>query len=628
MALFTTREGFSVLFQTGNIDILAGDFDPSVTGVAASEGSVFFSSVGNLTYKKTGSADTDWESYSNIEGGGLLWNATDSSEAGTACEVGDGYVINADAAFTKSMPASPAIGDRVGFATLGNADTNNVTLDFNGNNFNGAPDSLLIDLNYAYFDFLYTGDATTGWVLSNSDESGNIVNIRTFIGNDDNADPAVTEFTEENVVTAGDSLEDAIDNLDIEAGDVRNFIGKDTDADDLPNYTERSTDVDGGTYVPDYVNDDDDLELSVARLDKALQDISGVATAGVKRRPFMKAITGDDPSGVTTSFSDDTGGQWDSSAWQSGDKILSTNASAFGKVYSWDGSAWVDAAEDFTAYDAAAFRFDFLDSSETAQQGAAYMMNEAEDEIFKIADYDYEDASGIALSDAYTPASGDIDSTDVVQSAIQKIDGNNDAQDTLLGTAQGDTDLGNTGLNVLADNTTVSAALETVDTQIGEEATFVGRDTATTDDMPSYSTLAGDTMGSGYAPQYIVDGDNLELSIAKLDNAIQGLSTSSFESLTQNITTTTVLNTYTAADNVGAKYIVFAWDGTGNRYAAEIFAMNNDSAVDSTEYGILELGTLSVYFSVSVNGSNIELSVDPNGNTVSVKIQRNLITNS
>jgi hypothetical protein len=217
MALFGIKEGLKIFGSEANADVINGTSNPSQgAGIAAPQGSLYLKSDG-VSYKKTGPADTDWQPYSEIEGGGLLWSTISGA---TTAEVSRGYVLDSSSAeFTVTLPAAPEVGDTVGFAGLGDIETNNITVDLNGLNMNGSGDDLIIDLNYCYFEMLYTGDATTGWVLSNTDESGNVDNIQAFIGNDDNTDAAVTEFTEENYIVSGDSLEDAIDKLDMALND-------------------------------------------------------------------------------------------------------------------------------------------------------------------------------------------------------------------------------------------------------------------------------------------------------------------------------------------------------------------------------------------------------------------------
>ncbi len=220
MALFGIKNGLKIFNMTDEVeaDVLNGSADPSAAaGIAAPLGSLYLKADG-VSYKKTGAADTDWQPYSEIEGGGLLWSTISGA---TTADSSKGYILDSSSTdFTVTLPAAPEEGDTVGFAGLGDIETNNITVDLNGLNMNGSGDDLIIDLNYCYFEMLYTGDATTGWVLSNTDESGNVDNIQTFIGNNDNLDSAVTEFTEENYIVGGDSLEDAIDKLDMALADA------------------------------------------------------------------------------------------------------------------------------------------------------------------------------------------------------------------------------------------------------------------------------------------------------------------------------------------------------------------------------------------------------------------------
>ncbi len=567
MGLFGIKEGLRIF---GNItaSVLTGSADPREgAGLAAEVGSMYLKSDG-VTFKKTDTGDTDWLPYSEIEGGGLLWETVN---AATTLEAGKGYVVDAGSVYTLTMPASPEIGDRIGFATLANAETNIVSIAFNGANFNGGADPLNIDLNYAYFEMLYTGDAGTGWVLSNSDESGNIANVRAFIGNDSVADSAVTEFSEENIVDGGDSLMVAVNKLDIEANNVNAFIGK-GEADDLPTFSELADNGLPAEYSPEYIVDDEHLMISIAKLDDALQSVSGVATAGVKWRPMAKAITADNPTGKTAGkFSDDQG-EWDESKWQVGQKVLSTHGDVFGQFFEWDGTTWT-AGTVLQPFEAVSVRFDFLDTPAGQQDGAAYMMNEDSDEIIKIADFDLETAASIKLNAAYVAGAGVVDGTDSIQEAVQKLDGNDADQNSVLGTAAGDTNLGNEDWNYVADDADVKTALSELDQAIAD-ATSATAFNVTTADVDSAEVVGG----------------------------------------------------YTAAGNVGAKFLVFAWDGAGNRYACEIYCMNTASAVDFTEYAILNIGTADIEFSLAVVGGEVELTATPGSGTYTVKTQRVLIS--
>ena len=633
MNLFSIKNGLQII-GSETASVLTGAADPRQgAGVEAELGSLYLRQNG-LTYKKTDVADTGWQPYSEIEHAGLVW---ESVSGAATLEENKGYVVNAGSVYTLTMPAAPILGTRIGFATLGNAETNIVTVDYNGNNFNGVTDTLELDLNYAYVEFLYTGDATTGWVLSNSDESGNIANMRNFIGNDDNADPGVPEYTEYNSINSGDDLETAIDKLDIESGDVKNFIGKADTADDMPTYSGLAgTELSAG-YTPGYVVDDENLFISVGKLDEQLQSTAALAVAGVEWGPLLNAITADNPTGKTSgAFSDDSGGIegtnfWDETQWTDGDQVLSTNASTLGQIFEWvedsAGGEWIYQMT-LPDYNARSVKFDFLDTVAGQRDGAAYLMKESGPEVIKIADFDMSSAATIKMAGGYAPASGDPASSDSIQGAIQKVDGNNDAQDTLLGTAQGDTDLGNTGWNLVPDNTTVKNTLETLDNVTDDNSSYVGRDNSINDSMPDFSGLADNGMPVGYTPEYITDDDDLTLSVAKLDDSLKTFvdGTASGTTVT-GISSETTIDTYAASGNVGAKYFILAWDGAGNRYGSELYVLNNTTAVDFTEYGVLLLGSADVIdINVTVEGGNVTVKVTPASGTFTVKSQRTLIS--
>ena len=107
----------------------------------------------------------------------------------------------------------------------------------------------------------------------------------------------------------------------------------------------------------------------------------------------------------------------------------------------------------------------YLPDSPAAQEGMALVAFNGTDYI-KLGDVDWSFATGINLSAGYTPGSGNVTSSDSVESAIQKLDGNNDAQDTLLGTSQGATNLGNFTGTTITDNNTVKGALQELETAV------------------------------------------------------------------------------------------------------------------------------------------------------------------
>ncbi len=694
MALFGIKEGLKI-FNLGSdteADILNGTANPAdAAGIAAPEGSLYLRSDG-VSYKKTGAADTDWQPYSEIEGGGLLWSTISGT---TTLESSQGYILDAsDAVFTVTMPAAPEEGDSVGFAGLGDIETNNVTVDLNGLNMNGSSDDLVIDLNYCYFEMLYTGDAATGWVLSNTDESGNVDNIQTFIGNDDNADPAVTEFTEENYIVGGDSLEDAIDKLDMALYDTdtsASGLGVDlttlsgrvdtnetnissNDADIATNVTNIATNASGiatnasditaletytgsaGTSSPDYnqenyVTDGDSLEEAISKLDAALQAVDNIAATGVNWRQSIMGATGDvittgaaDYAG-TDHFSDDDVPFWTHDMWADGDQMLSLNATTSGIIYTWNagGDAWVQ-TDTLGANDAVSVRYDFPDDPGSQEDGASYMMANDLSGVIKIADFDMETAATIAISSGYTATSGTISSSDSVESAIEKLDANAtaagsafDALEVRVTTNEGDISSNDTDIATNASGVAANGAdIDDLEAAVGSATGLAGMDYTSTGYVTVDSSavaaisaldtalIATDATVSGLG----VDSANNYQYIVNVDTAHDNLAAAVLKEATTAVgasSTDTVVDTVPQTGNLGAKWFVIAYDGGGNRYAAEIYAMHDGTtSADLTEYAILTIGTkLKIDFDVAANGTSMSLTCDNrDASPVTVKTQR------
>ena len=104
------------------------------------------------------------------------------------------------------------------------------------------------------------------------------------------------------------------------------------------------------------------------------------------------------------------------------------------------------------------------DDGDSQEKQAIVLYNGAN--IIKISDFNWDVATGINISAGYTPGSGDPNTNDSVESAIQKVDGNNDAQDTLIGTAQGATNLGTFAGDIISDNGTIKAGMGELEAEI------------------------------------------------------------------------------------------------------------------------------------------------------------------
>ena len=108
-----------------------------------------------------GGADAEGDNQNGIE-----WQAVKTDDF-TATS-GEGYFINTTSqAITMTLPAAPALGDEVAIIDYaGTANTNNITIDRNGNLFNGVNQNITVDTARAAFKLVFT-DGTQGWILTN-----------------------------------------------------------------------------------------------------------------------------------------------------------------------------------------------------------------------------------------------------------------------------------------------------------------------------------------------------------------------------------------------------------------------------------------------------------------------------
>ena len=104
--------------------------------------------------------------------GGLDWSTAVVTGSTVTVEAGRGYFINTTSnACTVTLPASPEVGDQIVLADYARTwATNAVTLDSNGNNFQGEADTYIVDystvgqsLNIVY------ADSTKGWLPVSDD---------------------------------------------------------------------------------------------------------------------------------------------------------------------------------------------------------------------------------------------------------------------------------------------------------------------------------------------------------------------------------------------------------------------------------------------------------------------------
>ena len=101
--------------------------------------------------------------------GAVSWNTTKITADPNPAVTGVGYFADTtSAAFTITLPSSPAAGAVVGVADYANTfATNNLTIGRNGSNIGGSANNAILSTNGLSVTFVYV-DATQGWIVTDS----------------------------------------------------------------------------------------------------------------------------------------------------------------------------------------------------------------------------------------------------------------------------------------------------------------------------------------------------------------------------------------------------------------------------------------------------------------------------
>jgi hypothetical protein len=107
--------------------------------------------------------------------GAVSWNTTKITADPNPAVTGVGYFADTtSAAFTITLPATPAAGAVVGIADYANTfATNNLTVDRNGSNIGGVAENATLEINGISVTFVYV-DATQGWIVTDSGQRSNL----------------------------------------------------------------------------------------------------------------------------------------------------------------------------------------------------------------------------------------------------------------------------------------------------------------------------------------------------------------------------------------------------------------------------------------------------------------------
>ena len=131
-----------------------------------------------------------------IEGlrGQVNWQTGDIKTSGFTASANEGYFCNTtSAAFTVTLPASPSAGDVIGLKDYADTfDTNNLTINANGNKIQGSTTNFIISVEGTAAILLYV-DSTKGWLLVDQSKAADIA-----------AKPLFTVATGGTITTCGD----------------------------------------------------------------------------------------------------------------------------------------------------------------------------------------------------------------------------------------------------------------------------------------------------------------------------------------------------------------------------------------------------------------------------------------
>lgn len=181
----------------------------------------------------------------------------------------------------------------------------------------------------------------------------------------------------------------------------------------------------------------------------------------------------------------------------------------------------------------------------------------------KVGDFNWNIADGIQLASAYTAQNGSISSADSVNSAIQKLDGNQQDIQSASGLAQGDVNYGSFTGDLLADNLTSKQLFQRLETLLmqlkGVQVTGITA-AATVDSVPHASVKA-------------------------------------------------------------CKWLVEAFEEAtpANRKAVEVYALTNGTLIDDTQSAILKIGT-NFNLSISVDISGVDMRLRAASSTAGVTV--------
>lgn len=248
-----------------------------------------------------------------------------------------------------------------------------------------------------------------------------------------------------------------------------------------------------------------------------LSDLNAIAW-----RSKLKVVTADVIANggtidfASASFSDDDGPTLTEAAFVVGDLIISGNGGTekLMRVSDITGQVvtFVDEVPALAINDNFVVKYYLPDPD--GQENQAFVHYNGTD-VIKLSDYDWEFANAINLTAGYAAVNGSITSADSVESAIQKLDGNQQDIQSSLGISQGAVDFGTFTGTLLADNQTAKQLFQAIETKI-EELELVSSATGVTTVQVLDSVLVDDYIEAEWELIIRDDTDPTKVKFLKL----------------------------------------------------------------------------------------------------------------
>lgn len=441
--------------------------------------------------------------------------------------------------------------------------------------------------------YIKSGTADTAWEqipigVGATEEDGYQNN---FIGK--SIGSVLPDYATENIVTDDDTLLVALGKIDTHMGAKITSGQASRTKEPIGNNPVQSNILKLDLAIGDdptstnFVSTTNTVNQNISLLDAKSFDLDGRVNSLESGQKWIEScafITSEDISSRSglSAFSDDDGANQPPST---GDRVVSTFDN---KIYVASSGAW-GSGVDLNSGETFFVDNDLLASSDFNEKTSAYTFNGTS--CVRSAQIDFESAGSINVTSGYSASAGNPIASESVQSVLQKLDGNNDAQDQSIGINQGDTNLGaftGTGATrILTDNT------ESAKSSVEKIANDIGSVTNTTV-LDTNNTV----------------GENLDILGGLMAKDRKEINTTISSATTTTIDTVPVSNECAIWD-----IVIFQTSTPDNRYKSTIEATFEGSSIDFTEFGILELGTgvTPVTLEAVINGANVELQATATG---------------